>query len=349
MTVVDFHCSEVSHARHLLPVWRALPDHLRGTFTAHPHPAGWLDARGVPVEVARRPPAATTPTVVASFADLGDSRGRPLALVEHGAGQTYAGYDSGGYPGGPDREPVSLFLCPSDRVAGLNAARYPTARTVVVGVPALDGRWQHRPTVTADALAGRPTVGVSFHWAADFPVPEGRPAWPAYVKHLARIADRLDGRVLGHGHPRAIARYAKRYADAGIEVVDDFDALCERVDVYAVDISSTGFEAAARGIPVVWLDAPWYRPDAGHGLRWGPEGRAVGWPCPGPDELPAVARLASLEAWHPTHLEVTRRALEAVYSVQDDRAAERSAAEIAAWAPTATPTSTRPHRYGQPR
>lgn len=341
MTPLDFHCSEVSHARHLLPVWQALPPEARGTFTAGIAAAGWLSARGVDVEVARIPADSTRPTVVASFPDLRDCRGRPLALVEHGAGQTYIGLTSGGYPGGPDRDPVSLFLCPSPRVAYLNSARYPDAEVRVVGCSTLDGRWNTRTPNRP------PTVALSFHWAADFTVPEGRPAWPAYVKHLRAIRDGLEGRVIGHGHPRALDRYRARYEQAGIEVVDDFDEVLDRADVYAVDISSTGFEAAATGLAVVWLDAPWYDRQAGHGLRWGWQAEAVGWRCLGPESLPVVAGHAAAV---PDTIPGRLAGLEDVYAwAGDNMAAARSAEALLDWAPYALPWSDRPYRPGRAR
>lgn len=315
--MIDAHCSQVSYAHHLLPVWRALGEH-RGRFTAGPHAVEWLRARGVDARDARKPPVTRTPMLVASYPDLCDSRGRPLALLEHGAGQTYRGLDSGGYAGGKDREAVSLFLCPSERVALLNRGRYPAARVEVVGSPRLD-RWHEQPR----EVRSPPTVCLSFHWAADFPVPEGRPAWPHWVKHLPWLAGRIPG-LLGHGHPRAIDRYRRRYETAGIEVVTDFEDVLERADVYAVDISSTGFEAAAAGLSVVWLGAPWYDPQSGHGLRWGPEAGMVGSFCDDPADLPGITEARS---------EGSR----SVFAFRDGHAAERAAAALVGWASSLAP------------
>jgi UDP-N-acetylglucosamine:LPS N-acetylglucosamine transferase len=54
----------------------------------------------------------------------------------------------------------------------------------------------------------------------------------------------------------------------GIEPVRSFDDVIERANVYITDGSSTLYEFAAVGGPVVTLNPPFYRRDVHHGLRW---------------------------------------------------------------------------------
>ena len=64
------------------------------------------------------------------------------------------------------------------------------------------------------------------------------------------------------------ATSATSTATHGIEYADDFDEVLRRADVYACDNSSTLYEFASTGRPVVVLNAPWYRREANHGLRF---------------------------------------------------------------------------------
>lgn len=194
--------------------------------------------------------------VVASQVDLFIGR-RPAVFVEHGAGQTYSDSNPG-YAGGDHRENVRLFICPSERVAGLNRARYPQARSVAVGCPKLDRYAGREPDGTE--------VGIGFHWPCGIS-PESGTAWEHYSGALSGLVSHF-GSVLGHGHPRWGARLTADYVAAGIEPVEDLYEVFERASVYVTDNSSAGWEAMAVGIPVVWLNAPWFRRDVEHGLRF---------------------------------------------------------------------------------
>ena len=48
----------------------------------------------------------------------------------------------------------------------------------------------------------------------------------------------------------------------------DFDEVMERSTLYICDNSSTLYEFASTGRPVVVLNAPWFRRDIEHGLRF---------------------------------------------------------------------------------
>lgn len=327
---------------HIEPIWQALPEHLRGVVW-DVNGAGWgerLSERGVKARWQRRR--------VALVASLMDAQRTPGALVyvEHGAGQSYDGdarsKRHASYPGGlePSLERVRLFVCPNEQVAARWADAYPDAATVVAGSPRLDALALLRlgPVACEGAAAGAalspvgqagrqaPTVALSFH--ADLRlIPETTSALPHYREHLPAIVadlDRCGWRVLGHGHPRAWADLHSMWRRLGIEPVPDFADVVRRADVYVVDNSSTAYEAAALGIPVVMLNAPWYRRDVWHGLRFwnllpGPMVDDPDHVVPG-----VVMALADPPEWQRLRTEATA----AVYPLRDGRAAQRAADAI---------------------
>jgi hypothetical protein len=96
--------------------------------------------------------------------------------------------------------------------------------------------------------------------------------------------------VIGHGHPRR-SELASRYRRAGIEHVASFSEVCRRASIYVADNTSTLFEFAATGRPVVVLNARRYRRDVRHGLRfWDAAG--VGPNVDRPRDLPDVVARA---------------------------------------------------------
>ncbi len=189
------------------------------------------------------------PVIVAAFKDLLGVGDRPVIFMEHGAGQTY-GKDHPSYAGGRGRENVVLFLCPSEHVAALNRERWPAVPSVAIGCPKLDRYVDVKP----EGL-----VGCAFHWNANV-CPEARSALSHWVGHL-------EGVDIGTAHPR-IARAARKvYDDAGIRWVDA-DEMFRTASLLVADNTSLGWEFIALGRPVVWLNAPWYRRNVEHGLRF---------------------------------------------------------------------------------
>lgn len=170
----------------------------------------------------------------------------------------------------------------------------------------------------------QPTVAVSFHWDCRI-CPEASTAWPHYNAALPElVADlRAHGiRLLGHGHPRIYARLADRWRDLGVELAPEFDQVLAEADLYVCDNSSTLYEFAATGRPVLLLNAPWYRRDVEHGLRFW-QHADVGLQVDEPGELAAMVRLALAD---PEPVRVMRAEhVAAVYPHADGRAAERAA------------------------
>jgi hypothetical protein len=264
--MIDAYASQVHYHDHIWPIWEALET--KGRFVVHPSIA---DRRPHDEVGAFPPPNRRTPIIVAGHPDLTKTARKTTVLVEHGAGQTYE-TPQAGYAGGPARGRVALFLCPNEQVAEKNRARYPDARVDVVGSPRVE--WLHKRRQVAEELAvlsitRRPVVAFSFHFDCTL-WPEAEWALPYYRQELASLIPKLKERfdVLGHGHPRAWGQLRKFWEKVGAEPVEEFTEIVERADLYVCDNSSTIFEAAAVGIPVVLLNQPRYRRDMNFGLRF---------------------------------------------------------------------------------
>lgn len=321
LCVIDFAAAQRHYVDHLLPIWCALEPSERGEFYVARTVADHLEALGV------------TPTigiggarwrqglvVVASYPDLKRTGGRPAALVEHGAGQDY-GDQNPSNPGGTNRENVRLFLCPSESVAERNRRAYPDAAVAVVGCPKLDAWHNLEPSdarVPACKGSGHPVVAVAFHWD-NTQAPESRWALPHYLEQLSTLARRYS--LIGHGHPRAWGHLQSIWRSLEVEPVAQFSEVLDRADLYVCDNSSTLYEFASTGRPVLCLNAPWYRRDVSHGLRfWDhPPGLQVD----EPGELEAMVALALSDP--PEAREIRARGVGHAYAFVDGRAAERSA------------------------
>jgi hypothetical protein len=274
--VIDCAAKERHFLDHLAPVWHALGDD-QGTFWVAPELLArarklGIDARG------QLPDSPGPTTLVAAYGDLTRARraGRPIIIMEHGAGQTYEGVRSGSYITG-EREGVLGVLVPGEHHAAIHRAHHPDVPVHVIGCPKLD-RWH---TAGPRASTGR-TVAISFHWECKL-APEARSAWRHYAKAMPALAGRFD-RVIGHGHPRIIRNLAGVYVSHGFDVLHDFADVLDLADVYVCDNSSTLFEFASTGRPVVLMNAPWYRRDIEHGLRFWSHAD-IGLQCNQPMEL----------------------------------------------------------------
>jgi len=335
MPRIDAIASQSHFVDHMLPVWLALPDELRGTFYLS------IDGRDdVPNASRARPPSGSVPTLVASSGDLHTSArklGRPSAIMEHGCGQSFGaiGDEStnarrsrthSSYAGGMNR-PAGLFLHPGPHPAARDRATYPAARVEIVGCAKLDSL-PRKPERSAD-----PVVAVAFHWPAPI-CPETKPAATDFKAGLRDLVKRY--RVIGHGHPRfllnpyrqgQLGALARWYEAMGIEVEPSFEGVCRRADVYLNDCSSTLFEFASTGRPVVVLNSPQYRRNVSHGLRFW-EAATVGVQVTPRDCLAdAVARAL---ADPPEQQEAREAALDLVYAYRSG-GGERAAAALVDW------------------
>lgn len=247
--------------------------------------------------------------VVASNSDLDSIRGkvgtRPIVLVEHGAGQTYSG--AGAYSDGGDLRGCSLILAPGPYSLAKRRRFCPTVKIVMVGLLKLENLLAVREDgEEARRASDVPTVVFGWHWDCKT-CPESRATWPRWIEAVAKMAaDDMGWNVLGHAHPREWHRILPFYQEWGIQTVKRFDDAMAKADLYVVDNSSTAFEAAALGVPVLLLDSPVYQ-KARHGLRFGVEGAAFRH-CSEPSLLH--------EACLKTHAE-SKTVVQAQYSVLD--------------------------------
>jgi hypothetical protein len=326
--LVDTLSSAPHYRSHSIPLWDALQVDMRGDRFD-------LDTSG-----RSKRTDGSRAVLVASARDMGHAwmRGyRRIALMEHGAGQSYTGFDNSGYPGSPGRDFIGLFLSPNEGAAAKDRAAYPRARVEVIGDPVLDtlprglvDLWTGSAADVSDALErdlygtdDDPVVAISFHWNWTR-LPELTSAAPHFLSALPELARRW--KVIGHAHPRMIDQLEPIYERCGIEVVRSFEEVCRRASVYACDNSSSIFEFASTGRPVVLLNAPWFRRDVEHGLRfWAAAG--VGRQVDRPEELAEVIECSLSEP----PLSTVGPALRLAYSFSTG-AAQRGATILADWA-----------------
>jgi hypothetical protein len=284
--MLDFVCGERQFIDHAAPVYRALPPDVRGRFLVDSSLVDHATKRGIaaePIDVTalkraepRSPKARPGDGPMAFVVSIGDTKiarrlgYRRFVTMEHGIGQAYIGDEHGrtnpSSAGGGARHDTVLFLAPNEYSANLWRAAYPKARVEVVGSPRLDdlprGPVRHGPPLGKDAV-----VAISFHWPASV-APEADTALGEYLPALPELASRYT--MLGHAHPKGEwpQRLARIYRRAGIEFVEDFEDVCRRADVYICDNSSTLYEFAATGRPVVVMNSKRYRRNVHHGLRF---------------------------------------------------------------------------------
>lgn len=320
---VHLYASKPHYAEHLWPIWNAIPAELRGESWS-PRSSCWW---GSPLPHPRvRPPGHV---MVAAFADARKMAPRRLVYVEHGAGQTYdgdtAGRGNGSYSGGDGLDAADLFIAPGEHVARRWRQRYDRPVSVA-GCPKLDDwhacRRGHRAT------GARPLVAVTFHWECSL-VPETLSARRHYEDALTSLRDAVracGGELLGHGHPRAWGSLRALWASLGVPHTPHLADVLDQADLLAGDNTSALYEFASLDRPVVVLNAPWYRRDVDHGLRfWS---HVPGVEVDEPDLL-ADTVINALTGDTPTTTSLRRRAVDHVYAHRDGRAAERAAAAIA--------------------
>lgn len=234
--------SEDQYCQHLEAITQEL--RIRGIEVVHHH--GYGNRRSVEGKI----------VLVASRKDAGFLADRQIILVEHGAGQRYH-RDAGA--GGADHEDrhVVLFLAPSERVAENGRKLYPRAKRLAVGSPRVE---------QLSLLPRSPEVVVmAWHWNAPG-VPEAKGAWERY-KVAARDLSKIYP-VLGHGHPRTKSSIGREYKGFGISQEWDWAECVKQASALTCDNSSIMWEACALNIPVVVVNAPWYRKEQDWGLRF---------------------------------------------------------------------------------
>lgn len=246
---------------------------------------------------------------------------RRYVLVEHGAGQSYpadplsARHPS--YPGGRGHDHCALFLVPGPAAGQAWRAAYPSTPVVEVGSPRLDG---------IARATGDPVAVFAWHWECGV-TNETRTALPHYRDHLERIGDQLRAagvEPVGSAHPRAFPKVEPLYRKMGWRTIASGSEVLATASVLVADNTSAMYEAAALDVPVVALNAPWYRRDVHHGLRF--------WDAvPGPmvdyygDVAPAVLEALSRPQGHAG---LRSAAVAAAYAHVDGRATKRAVVAV---------------------
>lgn len=328
---VDFLANRMNYVDHLLPIYNAMPEENRGYFVVEEEGGrdllSYCISRGVrPVGCGQyRLRRRNVPgyLVVGGLVNVVTWPKKRLVLINHGCGGSW-NVNHQSYAGGvAEREKFTLILEPGDIPAERDKRSCPRVKVAVVGCPKMD-RWY---PVQRKERSSPPVVAVGFHQDTKV-CPESRTALPHYMSAFPRLAEwQRSGevKVIGTGHPeywKVLLPIWKRY---GFEPVLDFDEVMERADVYVRDQYSTIYEFASLDRPVVLLNAPWYRRDVEHGMRFW-ELSNVGINVNEPEELIPAVRLALTD---PPEVQRARHgAVGKVYRYMDGRSTERAVSAI---------------------
>lgn len=322
---IDFIAAGSHFAEHLAPVYLALPESHRGQF--------FVKEKGITASVAERvkeygitPVNAMHmqrgggPVVVASSTDhsFANLRRRPMAYLNHGIGQT-ARHPNGSfvnnssYVGTRARRNVALFLCPGPYPAGIMREIYPRAITVEVGAPKMDKWHGYKPHNET------PVITCSFHWDAAHIVPEFGSAWREFIDVFCNLKGY---QLYGHAHPRIAGLLKGEFEQRGVKFLEHFDEVLKVSDLYINENSSTLYEFASTGRPVVVLNPSFFRRNVWHGLRFW-DAAHVGINCDHPGDLQKAVELALSDS---SEQQAARHnAVNQVYSYTDGCASVRAA------------------------
>lgn len=310
---VDLVYAEEHFGHHTIPVWNALPEEFKGQIYTGMGPI----------------PQGRNVALVASYRDYKRAltANRQIVMMEHGVGQTLRKPDGSllEHPSyaGAERKNCILLICPGPSAADAYRESGTDVPIVEVGCPKLDPWVGFQPIREDD----RPVVAMSFHWDALI-APEIRSAWPEYLglpgrEQVIELAKRY--KVLGHGHPRIFNKLRPMWAALGIEPVPSFFEVLRRADLYVADSTSTIYEFAYTGRPVVLLNSFRYRRDVHHGLRFW-NASHVGVHCDHSSKL--LQAVSTALAGLPGMAEARADALTYAYSHVDGNASQRAADAI---------------------
>jgi CDP-glycerol glycerophosphotransferase (TagB/SpsB family) len=190
------------------------------------------------------------------------------------------------YAGGTGQQNVAMFLNPNHWANDRWKLYYPHIPCEIVGSPKMDAL-----SLLPKPDNPIPVVALTWHWEAIGIGNEARSAFKHYRETIGGFLGRTDIRIVGHCHPKARKMMQPWFEAKGIEFIEDLEDAFRLADVWVNDSSSTLYEAAAIGKPVVVLNAPWYRTEIKHGLRFW-EGSDVGPNVWIPQQLNAAVNLA---------------------------------------------------------
>lgn len=259
---LDIFARRKHYIDHLAPVWNAMPADRRGICYVNDQCLDYATEKiGAGVVPVLDLPQGDDPVLVCAYGDMNRASraGRILINMEHGTGHTF------GTPAYPDgrgkRDEIDFFLAPNDYTARkIRSIRMKPVR--VVGTPKMD-----RLLKISQENPNDGTVCIAFHWGNKKTKP---PEAGSALEHYRAVLPILKRqyRLIAHGHPLAEDEHRSMFADIGIEYIESFEDVCRRATVYVNDLSSTLYEFMALGKPVILLNAPWFRKDVHHGIRF---------------------------------------------------------------------------------
>ena len=167
---------------------------------------------------------------------------------------------------------------------------------------------------------------LAFHWDCRLG-PEMRSAFDHYRPRLAVIADSMRDQGFipyAHSHPRWNGFLDALFVACGFEVLATDRDVFDKADMLIMDNSSLMYEFASLRRPVIALNAPWYRRDVEHGLRfWS---HVPGVQVDSPEQLLELDLLSHLTK-DPARA-LRNAAVAEAYASTDGGAAQRAAAWI---------------------
>lgn len=251
---IDFYASNAHFLDHMAPIWKALPEEYRGNFYVASHVMKRAEKKGIQAVVGL---PNTRLTLVSSWGDYGKTKGK-VVYMEHGIGNTYSN-NHPSYAGGAGKNRAVLFLNQHEITQAKNLKTYPNVKNVVVGTPKMDD-------VEVRHMTGN-VVCLSFHWDCKV-VPETRSAYGFYQRVIPQLARSTKFKLIMHAHPHMNGAWQAQFKKYGVEFYEDFEDVLKIADVYVIDNSSSMYEFAAAGRPIIALNCPYYRKNVHHGIRF---------------------------------------------------------------------------------
>jgi len=208
------------------------------------------------------------PVLVASWGDLRKVHPHRTRIImcEHGCGLSYNG-NHASYVGNSalKDERIMLRLVPNHFAADKERQYNPDLPIEICGAPYLDALRRSSPfrqrRVFRSDMHDRPLIVFSTHWDC-MVCPETRSSFGYFKQAIARLA--ATHNIALHAHPHIATQVAMFARGRGIPFIRDFKEVAQTAALYAIDNSSTLFEFAATGKPVLVLNAPEYRRNVEH-------------------------------------------------------------------------------------
>lgn len=278
MRKIDFMTSQRHFLDHLLPIAKAIGPYLGNFYVTSDifDYAALIKAVPNVVSIPRNNnisylvPAGDDAVVFAASGDAqkwyNGERGkhRTKIMMEHGVGITFK---EASYAGGRGiRDKIDFFLCPNEYIKEKISVTQSKSIQAVIGTPKLDD-WKDAFEKYETNIYRKFKVVISFHWDCEV-APEAGNAFWHYRKMLGHLAKSNHFTIAGHGHPRIIDKLEKFYDECGIPTLQSFDHVMTLADIYVNDSSSTAYEFCVTGKPVVLMNAPWFRKNVHHGIRF---------------------------------------------------------------------------------